>query len=122
MPRKRLRQQKSKPVSLHPLEPEQALAGLMQVKPEGKEEPMPKFKHGDKVVISSDARVAPVEARGEHGEIDGNGFLVPSPQQVTTLLESQVIPEDEARTYTYNVWLTRKDVKVMAAESELTLA
>lgn len=30
------RKQRAKPISLHPLEPEEALAGLMQVKPEGK--------------------------------------------------------------------------------------
>ena len=29
--------QRQPPVSLHPLEPEDALAGLMQVKPQGKE-------------------------------------------------------------------------------------
>ena len=49
--RKRTR---AKPVSLHPLEPEEALAGLMQVKPEEKDtptdeqqEPQPEDKNDD---------------------------------------------------------------------------
>ena len=48
MPKNRKKQ--AKPVSLAPLSPEEALAGLMRVKPE-KGEPMPKFKHGDKVKV-----------------------------------------------------------------------
>jgi hypothetical protein len=39
MPRKPLKQRKAKPISLHPLEPEQALSGLMQVKPGQKDTP-----------------------------------------------------------------------------------
>ena len=52
------------PVSLSPLGPEEALAGLMQVKPE-KGVDMPKIKANDKVRVKPDAEHALEEAYGK---------------------------------------------------------
>ena len=58
-PRGRPRGRQTKPpVSLHPLEPEDALAGLMQVKPEGTEDNMAKIEQviGTLVAADTDAK------------------------------------------------------------------
>ncbi len=80
---------------------------------------MSKFKHGDKVAISSDARIAPAWAKGESGEIDGEGFHIPSPPTDVTKGEGGEASEFGEGLYACNVWLTRKDIKVTIAESEL---
>ena len=100
------------PVSLSPLEPEDALAGLMQVKPE-KENQMPKFKEGDRVRISVDAKVAPAEAKGEEGDVEGNGFFGP-------LVQLSGQPEQPQQIW-YQVRLVEKQREITAEESELTL-
>lgn len=69
MPKRRGRPKGSQtqpPVSLNPLEPEEALAGLMQVKPE-KGETVPKFKSNDKVRVKPDAEDVPDEVKGKEG-------------------------------------------------------
>ena len=67
------RKQKRKrqpPVSLSPLEPEEALAGLLQVKPE-REAQMAEFETGDRVVVLEAATNAPDHTRGQRGVVIG---------------------------------------------------
>ena len=64
MARKQRSSKRLPPVSLSPLEPEEALAGLMQVKPE-KGAPMPNFKPNNKVTVRLDAEDALEEAYGK---------------------------------------------------------
>jgi len=63
-----MKKKRQPPVSLHPLQPEEALAGLMQVKPE-REEDMPKFASGDLVRVKLEAKLAPEEVRGQEGTV-----------------------------------------------------
>ena len=74
---------------------------------------MPKFKEGDRVRISPDASVAPIAARGQQGDVEGNGFLGPSIH-----LSGQ--PE-QPQQILYQVWLVERQMEITAEESELTL-
>jgi hypothetical protein len=65
-----------KPVSLHPLSPEDALRGLLQVKPEGRGNTMPQFQSGDKVQIAKEARGVPGEYVDAIGTIQDMGGLI----------------------------------------------
>ena len=98
------------PVSLSPLEPEEALAGLLQVKPE-KEQPMPSFKHEDRV------RVVAGEYAGQTGTVFANPNIVRS--ALAPVGEGQDIAGEERLSYIYEVDLDKSDEPVMIPESDL---
>ena len=101
-------------VSLSPLEPEEALAGLLQVKP-GKENQMPKFTHEDRV------RITGGEYAGRTGAIFGNPsrvFGVP----YTPVAEGQEIAGEEAGSFLYQVDLDGTDETVPVIEADLEAA
>lgn len=102
------------PVSLSPLKPEDALAGLLQVKPE-KGEQMPKFKHEDRVRIIA----------GGHSGKTGTIFGHPTTLVETGLPETSVADGQDVATYAitppveYEVDLDGSDATVPVMESDL---
>lgn len=85
------------------MDPEEALAALMQVKPEGKETTMPKYKHEDRVRIIA-------------GEYDGKtGAIFGSP----TMVIGRAPASEEQRLYEYDVDLDNSPDTVSVMESNL---
>ena len=67
--RSKRRQKRQPPVSLHPLEPEEALAGLFQVKPEKGDNAMARFQEEDRIRIAENARGPASDHIGTEGHI-----------------------------------------------------
>jgi hypothetical protein len=82
------------------------LAGLMQVKPEGKENLMAKFKYGDRVIISQKASTTSKATRGKQGVI-------------MEVWERLRVQEDEPRYFSYVVQLDKTERKVEVDEYDL---
>lgn len=82
------------------------LAGLIQVKPEGKENLMPKFKYADRVIISQKASTTAKATRGKQGV-------------VMEVWERLRIQEDEPRYFSYVVQLDKIERKVEVDEYDL---
>lgn len=86
------RRKRQPPVSLSPLDPEDALAGLLKVKPEEKDDgPMPKFKVGDRVMIPVEEEHVEERFRGAEGTVlevrPGTGFRGKRPDDQGRLSE-----------------------------------
>ena len=102
------------PVSLSPLTPEDALAGLLQVKPE-KGEQMPKFKNEQRVKIIA----------GDHSGKTGTIFGHPTTLVEAGLPETSVADGQDVATYAittpveYLVDLDGLDATVLVMESDL---
>ena len=105
------------PVSLAPLNPEEALAGLMQVKP-GRETQMPKFTNGDKVMISADAKITVPEALGKVGTV----VWLPMEGRRTTRLQEGARMTAKRTDVWYDVRLHLTRAVVNVEESDLTPA
>ena len=75
------RRSRAKPVSLNPLEPEEALAGLLQVRPEREEATMPETEHQfelrQRVLVKEEGPgTGPkAEIQGKVGTIEGYGGM-----------------------------------------------
>ena len=92
-PRKQNRQ---KAVSLHPLTPEDALAGLMKVKPE-KEGPMPEIQANDKVKVVShinkevEGKIGTATVKnGDYWSVTFNPAVGPTKYTLIEVLESNL--------------------------------
>ena len=104
---------------LHPLEFEEAVADLLQVKPG--EESMEKFAQGDKVHISAVAVLLP----GERGALDKDGVVAKPPtlikrQQKTS--EGRRTQHDHWEGYCYDIEVDGIEGLVPVMESDLKSA
>lgn len=98
-----------KPISLHPLTPEEALGGLIQSKPEQKAQQTQSFKKGDRVAISLEAKSLPSDVRGKRG------IVLESWERVRE-------QTDEPRYFLYVVQVDDPDQKIEVDETDLTPA
>ena len=88
----------------------------MQVKPEGRETEMPKFKHGDEVLISLNASNP---YAGERGVIFGEPRFLSVSYPTGFVGESQPLATDSENVYEYNVDIAGVDGDAWVLESDL---